>query len=85
VPAFFASADTFDQIDGLTMKRLLIVYHTQFGGTKQLAETAWRGAQSIQDVDSVLKRAADAGIDDIIGADAILLRPPRTSAWQACS
>ena len=72
MPAFFSSADRLDRIDGPKMKRLLIVYHTQFGGTKQLAEAAWRGAQSIGDIDSVLMRAADAGIDDIIGADAIL-------------
>ncbi len=41
------------------MKRLLIVYHTQFGGTAQMAEAAFAGARSIDEVDTVLLRAAD--------------------------
>jgi NAD(P)H-dependent FMN reductase len=55
------------------VKRLLIVYHTQFGGTKQIAEAAWRGARTIEDVDSALRLAADAGIDDVLAADAIVI------------
>lgn len=55
------------------MKRLLIVYHTQFGGTQQMAEAAWRGARTIEDVDSVLQRAAAARIDDVVAADAIVI------------
>ena len=42
------------------MKRLLIVYHTQFGGTAQMAEAAARGARQIDDVETIVKRAADA-------------------------
>jgi flavodoxin len=30
------------------MKRLLIVYHSQFGGTRQIAEAAWHGARTIE-------------------------------------
>jgi len=55
------------------MKRLLIVYHTQFGGTRQIAEAAWQGARTIEDVDSTLKHAADAGIADMVAADAIII------------
>lgn len=44
------------------MKRLLIVYHTQFGATKQLAEAAAGGARRIDDVETILARAADAGV-----------------------
>ena len=42
-PSFCADA-TID-----AMKRLLIVYHSQFGGTAQLAEAAFAGARSIAD------------------------------------
>jgi multimeric flavodoxin WrbA len=55
------------------MKRLLIVYHTQFGGTAQMAAAAHEGARSIDDVDTVLARAADAGSDDLLRADALLV------------
>jgi NAD(P)H-dependent FMN reductase len=55
------------------MKRLLIVYHTQFGGTAQMADAAHAGARTIDDVDTVRKRAADAGVEDLLGADALLI------------
>jgi len=55
------------------MKRLLIVYHTQFGGTAQMAEAAGGGAREIEDVDTVLKRAADAGVDDVLRCNALLI------------
>ena len=55
------------------MKRLLILYHTQFGGTRQLAEAVWRGARTVDDVEAALLRAADAGLDDILAADAIIV------------
>jgi len=55
------------------MKRLLIVYHTQFGATAQMAEAACSGARDIDDVATVLKRAADAGVDDVLRCDALLI------------
>jgi len=55
------------------MKRLLIVYHTQFGATAQMAEAACGGAREIGDVEAVLKRAPDAGIDDVLQCDALLI------------
>ena len=55
------------------MKRLLIVYHTQFGATAQMAQAAFDGARSIDDVDTVLLRAADAGVAALLAADALLI------------
>ncbi len=55
------------------MKRLLIVFHTQFGGTAQMAEAAAGGARRIDDVETVVKHAADAGIDDLLHCDALLI------------
>jgi multimeric flavodoxin WrbA len=55
------------------MKRLLIVYHSQFGGTRQIAEAALRGAKTIEDVNSTLKHAADVGVDDVASVDAIII------------
>lgn len=53
--------------------RLLIVYHTQFGATEQMANAALAGARAIDDVDTTIKRAADAGIDDLLGCEALLI------------
>ncbi len=55
------------------MKRLLIVYHTQFGATGQMAEAARDGARDCEEVDTVLKRAADAAVDDVLHCDALLI------------
>lgn len=54
-------------------RRLLIVYHTQFGGTQRMAEAALAGARSVGEVDAVLARAAAAGIDDLLAADALIV------------
>ena len=56
-------------------KRLLIVYHTQSGNTGRLAAAVLRGAQRVTEVDSVLKRAFDAGTEDLLRCDAL---PPGT-------
>ena len=55
------------------MKRLLIVYHTQFGATAQMAEAARDGALAIDDVDTRFLRAADAGVAELLPADALLI------------
>ena len=55
------------------MKRLLIVYHTQFGATAQMAEAARDGALAIDDVDTLSLRAADAGVAELLAADALLV------------
>jgi multimeric flavodoxin WrbA len=58
---------------GTQQRKLLIVYHTQFGGTAQMAEAAYAGARTIDEVDTVLRRAADAGVADLLAADALLV------------
>ncbi len=55
------------------MKRLLILYHTQFGATAQMAQAAFDGARSIEETDTVLRRAADAGVAEIIAANALII------------
>ncbi len=55
------------------MKRLLIVWHTQLGGTAQMASAVTAGACSIEDVEIVEKRAHQAGVEDVLAADAYLI------------
>jgi multimeric flavodoxin WrbA len=54
------------------MKKLLIVWHSQFGGTAQLAEAARAGAASIGDVQVIFRAAAHAGVADLLDCDALL-------------
>ena len=55
------------------MKTILIVWHSQFGGTAQMAQAAHDGAREAGDVDVVFKRAQDAGVDDLLSCDALLV------------
>jgi hypothetical protein len=62
VPAFsFADADD-------STKRLLIVHHTQFGGTAQLATAALDGAGAVDDVSTIIERPAAASPRESLGA-----------------
>ena len=55
------------------MKRLLIVWHSQFGGTAQMAEAARDGAATIADVEVVYRAASEAGVADLLQCDALLI------------
>jgi hypothetical protein len=55
------------------VKRLLIVWHTQFGGTGQMAAAVLAGARSVEEVQTVPRRAHEAGADDVLAADALLI------------
>lgn len=54
------------------MKTLLIVYHSQSGSSARLAAAAATGARR-EDVAVSVKRAWDAGTDDLVAADGLLL------------
>lgn len=64
-------------------KRLLIVYHSQSGNTARLAEAALTGARRVTEVDSVMRRAFDAGVDDLRAADALLLATPENFGYMS--
>lgn len=55
------------------MKELLIVWHSQFGGTAQMAEAARSGARSIDDVTVTFLHARAAGTEDLLRCHALLL------------
>ena len=55
------------------MKVLLIVWHSQFGGTAQMAEAARDGARTIAEVDVEYREARDANVADLLRCDALLV------------
>ncbi len=65
------------------MKRLLIVYHSQSGGTTRLCEAVLRGARSIEEADVLCKRAFDAGIDDLLSADGLIIGTPENFGYMS--
>ena len=58
------------------MKTLLIVYHTGGVKTARMTEAVERGARSEPGVNVVVKRCAEAGPDDLLAADALILGTP---------
>jgi multimeric flavodoxin WrbA len=67
------------------VKHLLIVYHTQTGNTGRLAAAALDGARHelITDVDVRCLEAADAGPDDLLWADGLLLGTPENFGYMS--
>ena len=72
------------------MKTLLIVYHTRGVKTAQLAEAVERGARNALreaeaegDVRIVVKRCAEAGPEDVLGADALALGTPENFGYMS--
>lgn len=66
-----------------TRPRLLIVYHSQSGHTEQLAQAVLRGARSETAVDSLLKRAFDTDIEDLLACQGLLLGTPENFGFMS--
>ena len=62
------------------MSSLLIVYHSQSGSCARLARAAAAGAGSEATVTVVVKRACDAGVEDLAAASALLLVAENSAA-----
>jgi len=70
------------------VKTLLVVFHTHGVKTAQMAEAVERGArgalaeaEAAHEVRVVVKRAAEAGPEDLLGADALLLGTPENFGY----
>jgi multimeric flavodoxin WrbA len=61
-------------------KAVLIVYHSMTGGARQMAEAAAAGAREAEGVDVVLKRAEEAGVEDVLAADGFIFATPENLA-----
>ena len=62
------------------MKNLLITYHSVTGGSLQMAQAAAQGAAREPDIGVQLRRAAEAGPDDLLAADGYLFVCPENLA-----
>ena len=63
------------------MKHLLIIYHTQSGSTRDLAEAALRGASSESSVETQILPAMEAGVDGLLWADALVFATPENFGY----
>ena len=67
------------------MKRLLIVYHSQTGKNQVMAEAVYRGTQKpdIGGVQTQLLRAREAGPENLLWADAVILGTPENFGYMS--
>ena len=63
------------------MKKLLIVYHTQSVRTGEMAEAVLRGARAVDDIETVMKRAFDSTLDDLLSANGIIFGTPENFGY----
>jgi multimeric flavodoxin WrbA len=62
---------------------ILIVYHSQGGNTRKMAEAVARGAGEIEDVRVVLKPAWDTTEEDLLACDGLVLGSPEYFGYMA--
>ena len=65
------------------MAKILIVYHSQTGKTQKMAEAVAEGAKSIEGVEVILKKAADATLEDLLMADGLAVGTPENFGYMS--
>lgn len=65
------------------MKTLLIVYHTGGVKTAQMADAVAGGARTEGGVNVIIKRCADAGPEDVLAADGLILGTPENFGYMS--
>jgi len=65
------------------MTKILIVYHSQTGHTKQMADAVCEGAKTIDDVEVILKKAVEATEDDLITCSGLAIGTPENFGYMS--
>jgi multimeric flavodoxin WrbA len=73
---------TSDEAGGTSVE-ILVIYHSQSGHTKMMAEAVAKGAGSIENVRVKLKRAAEAGLEDLVSCDGLAIGSPENFGYMS--
>ncbi|MCP4669585.1 MAG: flavodoxin [Deltaproteobacteria bacterium] len=65
------------------MPKILIVYHSQGGHTRKMAESVGKGVRSIGNVKAIIKKAANATLHDLLECDGLVLGSPEYFGYMA--
>ena len=58
------------------MSKVIVIYESKYGNTKQVAEEIIAGIKETIDIEAILSEVNQVKFDDIIAADAILIGSP---------
>jgi len=64
-------------------KKVLVVYHSQAGNTEAAAQAVAEGVRSVPGVEAMVKRASEAGADDLTSCDAVCFGTPDYFSYMA--
>lgn len=65
------------------MANILVVYHSQTGRTEAMARAVAEGAAEIEHARVTLKRAGEAGLQDLLDADGIAVGTPENFGYMS--
>ena len=65
------------------MRRLLVIHHTQSGNTGRLAEAVLRGARRVAETETVMKRAGEAMLEDLLACHGLVIGTPENFGTMA--
>lgn len=65
------------------MAKILIVYHSMSGNTEAMAKAIAEGAKAVRGTEVALKRALDAGVEDLLSCQAVALGSPDYFSYMA--
>lgn len=68
---------------GMERRRLLIVFHSQGGSAARMADAVVRGASREDGVEVRSVRALEAGLDDLLWAEALLFGTPENFGYMS--
>jgi multimeric flavodoxin WrbA len=65
------------------MSRILVVYHSQTGNTERMAIAVAEGVHSIEGSECILKRAFEAGVQDLVECDGLAVGTPENFGYMS--
>jgi multimeric flavodoxin WrbA len=65
------------------MRTILVIYHSQSGNTEKMARAVARGAGEIDGIDVILKKADQAGLEDLLNCHGLCIGSPEYFGYMA--
>lgn len=65
------------------MAQILVVYHSQTGNTRRMAEAVAEGIRSMDGAEAVVRPAPEATLEDLLRADGVLFGTPENFGTMA--
>jgi multimeric flavodoxin WrbA len=65
------------------MTKILIVYHSQTGHTRRMAEAVAEGAKAMENTEVILKKANEATLDDLLSCNGLAIGTPENFGYMS--